>query len=325
MSHSPELEFYKKRQFGEKLNATFVFIRENAWPYLKSQLLISGPVLLLISILMTQVSGDLMAFFTDPENINANAILDMLRIYGLVILSMIVTSTIIPSVTYGYMIQYKEKEPKSITIADVMKGFSARFFNLLGYNFLITIALLIATFIVALLTSGLAVVAGPVSILFMFFLSLFVLFMFVILFLGIPVIAFEKNNPIDAFGRVFKLSKGKWWSTFGLVVVVAIIGYIISMFFSLPRGILFGIEAFTNFQEGGDLDPLALMSNTDQALNILFSLFETFGQILLYSLVYIAVAFQYFNLVERRESRGLVAKIEQMDEAGGDEEANENY
>jgi len=37
-----------------------------------------------------------------------------------------------------------------------------------------------------------------------------------------------------------------------------------------------------------------------------------------------ALAFQYFNLVERRESKGLMSKIEQMDNAG-EEESDETY
>lgn len=303
MSHSPQLEFYKKRQFGDKLNATFVFIRENALPYLKVQLMISGPLLLISSILTSNKIGGITDFFDLETGFTANGIIDMMELYGLMLLTSLVTTTVVPAVTYGYMMAYKDHTPSDITVAAVVKGFGSRFFNILGLNILSYIVIIIATFFF--------IIPG--------------IYVAIVLSLGAAIIVFEQSNPIDAFGRAFKLISGKWWSTFGILIVMGIIGYIISMFFSIPRFILVGIEAFTTVQDGGELDPLTLMSNTNQALNILFSLFETFGQILLYTLIYIAVAFQYFNLVERRESRGLVAKIEQMDKTGGEEDADENY
>ena len=301
MSYSPQLEFYKKRQFGEKVNATFVFIRENAWPYLKVQLMIVGPILLLVSILMNDAAMGL--GFNFAEGITANDIIGMMEIYGLMLLTSLVTTTVIPAVTYGYMMAYQEHAPKDITVAAVISGFASRFFNILGMNIL--------TYIVVLIASVFFIFPG--------------IYVAIVLSLCSSIIVFESSNPIDAFGRAFKLISGKWWSTFGLLVVMGIIGYIINFFFGLPRGIVMGIDAFTSFQENGDIDGLELVSNSNRALNIVFSLFETFGSILLYALVYIAMAFQYFNLVERRESRGLVAKIEQMDNDGVEEDANEDY
>lgn len=300
MPHTPQIEFYKKRQFGEKVNATFVFIRENAWPYFKVQLMISGPILLIASIIANQYAFDFFAF--DGE-FTANTIINMLELYGLMLIITLVTTTVMPAVTYGYMVAYQNNAPSDISVAKVVNGFATRFFNILGFNILFYIVVIIASF-------------------FFFLPGIYVA---IVLSLGTSIIVFEKSNPIDAFGRAFTLIKSKWWSTFGLVVVMAIIGYIINMFFGLPRAILFGVKMFTSFEDAGNFEALAEMSDTDQVLNILFSVFETFGSILLYALTYIAIAFQYFNLVERRESRGLVSKIEQMDEAGGEEEADEDY
>ncbi|OEK05952.1 hypothetical protein [Roseivirga misakiensis] len=301
MSYSQQLEYFKKRQFGEKVNATFVFIRENAWPFLKVQLMIAGPILLLISILLGNMMGDLN--FDLESGFTANNIIDLLEVYGLTILSTMVTTTVIPTVTYGYMVAYQDNPPKDITVAAVTRNFAGRFFNILGFNFLTYIVVIIASF----------------------FLILPGIYVGIALTLGASIIVFESSNPIDAFSRSFKLVSGKWWSTFGLLIVMGIIGYIINLFFGLPRAIVMGIDAFTAFQEDGDVNGLELISDTSRTLNILFSLLETFGAILLYALVYIAMAFQYFNLVERKESRGLVAKIEQMDNEAAEEDSDEDY
>ncbi|MFY0594195.1 hypothetical protein [Roseivirga sp.] len=301
MSYNQQIEFYKKRQFGEKLNATFVFIRENALPFFKIQLMIAGPILLLIAILLGTMVGDLN--FDFQSGFTANDIISMLEVYGLSLLSTMVTTTVIPAVTYGYMVAYQESAPKDITVASVTKGFASRFFNILGFNIL--------TYIVVIIASMFFILPG--------------IYVAITLSLGAAIIVIESSNPIDAFSRSFKLISGKWWSTFGLILVMVIIGYIINLFFGIPRLIIMGLDAFTSFQEDGDINGLELMSGTSQAMNILFSLFETFGQILLYTLVYITVAFQYFNLVERKESRGLVSKIEQMDKGGSEDDENEDY
>lgn len=317
------LEFFRKRKFVDKFSATFQFLKQNALPFLKAQLLISAPVLLVISILMNEVSGGLVALITDARNINANDIIDLIGAYGLTLLSMLVTTALIPSVTYGYMIQSQTHEPKDITISHIMEGFSGRFFNILGYCFLLTIGTMVLGFLIGFLSSVLANTVGLVILIFFFVAGLALLIITMVLFLGTPTIAFEKGNPIDAFGRVFSLARGKWLSTFGLVICVGIIGAIISTVFGMPRAVTFGIDAFTSIESAGAAGAMdEAMVNTP--LSILFSVLESFGTICLYSLVYIALAFQYFNLVERKESKGLIASIDEIS-AEDEKETDEDY
>lgn len=299
MSHQPQIEFYKKRQFGEKLNATFTFIRENAKPYLKVQLMIAGPILLIANILVNQFA---LGMFDFNGEFSANFLIDLFQMYGLILLIGLVSTTVMPAVTYGYMTAYKTTAPNDISVANVTNRFTSRFFNILGLNIL--------TYIVTIIAMIFFVIPG--------------IYVAVVLSLGASIIVFENSNPIDAFGRAFTLIKGKWWSTFGLLVVISIIGYIINLFFGLPRTIVLGIDMFTSLDATGGIEGMDMENSTNQVWNILFSIFETFGSILSYSLIYMALAFQYFNLVERRESRGLMSKIEQMD-ADGEEESDEQY
>ena len=296
MAYSPQIEFYKKRQFSDKINATFTFLRENAWPYIKIQLMIAGPILLLTNILTNQLSIGFLGF--SPEDVTASMILDFFKLYGLILLSTLVTATLVPIITFSYMKAYQSHAPSEISAAMVLKNLGSKFFNLLGFNILMYIAIIIA----------------------MFFLVLPAIYIGIVLSLGSAIILFEENNPIDTFSRAFTLIKGKWWSTFGLVIVMGIIGYVISLFFGLPRTLLFSVKAITTTFSDGDLSAVTQMTTGEQALSILFSVFETFGSILLYSLSYIAIAFQYFNLVERRESRGLMSQIEGMDKAAADDD-----
>jgi len=299
MPHQPQIEFYKKRQFGEKLNATFTFIRENAKPYLKVQLMIAGPILLIANILVNQFA---LGMFDFNGELSANFFIDMFQMYGLILLIGLVSTTVMPAVTYGYMTAYKNTTPTDISVASVTNNFASRFFNILGLNIL--------TYTVTIIAMIFFVIPG--------------IYVAIVLSLGASIIVFENSNPIDAFGRAFTLIKGKWWSTFGLLVVISIIGYIINLFFGLPRTIVLGIDMFTSLDATGGIESMEMENSTNQVWNVLFSVFETFGSILSYSLIYMALAFQYFNLVERRESKGLMSKIEQMD-TEREEESDEDY
>jgi len=302
MAHSPLIKFYEKRQFGEKINASFTFIRENAWPYIKAQLLISGVILLVTNIFVNQLSLDF-APFMSPEEVTVDFFINFLNVYGLLFMSVLVTATLIPIVTYGYMRAYQHHPPHEITVSMILKNLGTKVFYILLYNIIMFV----------LICFGLILFFIPG------------IYIYVVLTLGTSIILFEDSNPLDAIGRSFTLIRGKWWSTFGLIIVMAIIGYIISFVFGLPRTLTFGLKAFTSLAENGNMQEVVEAAKGEQALNVLFSVFETFGQILLYSLVYIALAFQFFNLVERIESRGLMAEINQLDKKVDENEDDEDF
>lgn len=320
MNYTPQIPFYKKRPFGDKLNATFVFIRENAIPFFKAQLLIAGPILLLMTIVINQFSFDFINLGFNPEELNASDAFRLLKLYGLLIISGIITSAIMPAVTFSYMKAYQEKSPQLITNSDITSGLGSRIFNLLGFNLLSAIILAAVAFILSFAVGFSAAASAFLVVIFGMLLLIAVIYIAVSFSLGSSIIVFENNNPIDAIGRSFRLISGKWWSTFGLIVVMGILSLIINQLFGLPRAIFFGVKAFTSFEEGGDFSSLVQMTTGEQALNILFSVFETFGSIVTNSLVFIAIAFQYFNLVERKESRGLLSQIEGMDDQPAEED-----
>ena len=289
MAYTPEMEFYKKRQFGDKINATFTFLRENAWFYIKQQLIVAGPILLIVNILMNRLSVDFFGFA--EGEFTADMLISFFQVYGLALIANLITATLVPIITFNYMKAYQQYPPAMINTQMVTKNLGTKFFMLFGFNLIAFFLILIGFFIFLIPGIYLAIVMA----------------------LGSSIIVFEDNNPIDAIGRAFTLIKGKWWSTFGLLLVMTLIGYVISALFGLPRTIVFGLKAFTTAAEGGELSTLADMSLGEEILSIVFSVLETFGSILLYSLTYMTMAFQYFNLVERRESRGLMTKIEGMD------------
>ena len=302
MSSAEKIEFYKKRQFGEKINMVVVFLRQNAWPFVKAQLFITGPILLLVNLVVAQSTMDLLSF--DFINANPEDLLpELLSIYGSVFLVSMVTGTLIPTVAYTYMKLYDERGMGQFEIGQIVNRVIRKIPSVFGYTIL----------------NSIIVVIG------MFFLLIPGIYLAVALSLGSAIIIFEDKDPFSAMGRAFKLIKDKWFSTLGLLVVTGIVAYLINAVFSIPYAVIFGIWTFNSVDAAGTLDmsdPPSYM----QTVNVLFAVLSTFGTLISYSIVYLGLGFQYFNLVERQESRGLMAQIENLesgDNQSGDE--GENY
>ncbi|GAB5525930.1 MAG: hypothetical protein Roseis2KO_38020 [Roseivirga sp.] len=292
MEHSPKIEFYKKREFSDTLNSTFMFIRENGWPYLKVQLLIAGPVLLIVNILTNQLQMGFMNPFEMAQS--DDFFTDMIRIYGMVFIASMITGSLVPTISYGYMRAYQTTAPENITTAQVTKGFGKRFFSLFIFGIISTIVILISAV----------------------FLFLPAIYFAVVLSMGASIIVFEDADPLKAFSRCFTVIKDNFFNTLLLVIVVGLIAYFVSALFSLPQGIMYGIWTFSNLESGSTAEMPSYM----QALSIVFSVFQSFGNIVTYSLLYVALAYQYSNLIERRESRGLMSRIGEMDKEQQEDE-----
>jgi cellulose synthase/poly-beta-1,6-N-acetylglucosamine synthase-like glycosyltransferase len=103
-----------------------------------------------------------------------------------------------------------------------------------------------------------------------------------------------------AFRRSFYLIKGKWWSTFGLYVVISFVTGIINYLFIIPFYALMMGKMLLHWQFDTELLSVAAMS--------IYALGWVFTAVL----PLVAMLFQYFNLVERREGVGLRQLIGQL-------------
>ncbi|MDX1628482.1 MAG: hypothetical protein R3345_07270, partial [Fulvivirga sp.] len=122
--------------------------------------------------------------------------------------------------------------------------------------------------------------------------------------------------------RCFYLIKGKWWSTFALIFVCSIIQSVVSSVFFIPWYANLIIEMLHNVDQQVFQEPSTLF----QIINGITLMLYFICSNLMYSIPLIAIAFQYFNLVERKEARGLMSKIETFGtDQSPDEDDEEHY
>lgn len=287
MENYQKIDLYKRREFSEKLNITFAFIRQNAAPFFKAQLYISGPTAivatLLYMLLMRGISNNEDILATGGFVFSGAYFLTMgftMLIYFLLYLSILL-------VTFSYLRLYQESTDGKVSTNDVFQQVMQN----LGMGALSMIMIYVIVVVSA------------------FFLFFPAIYMGVVCSLVFPVMVMERASPMQALERAFKLIKGKWWSTFGLIVVTGIIAYIIMIVIAMPAYLAMGFSAFTSMGDGRGV----LESNEYFTwAAVLASFLGYIGAIVGSSITQLALGFQYGNLVEMKESRGLLSEIEKV-------------
>jgi hypothetical protein len=131
------------------------------------------------------------------------------------------------------------------------------------------------------------------------------------------VLWLEDLGPLAALSRSFYLIRGKWWSTFGLGFIMAIIQSTISYIFAIPMYGLMLLNVFQITKTGAPHDTSLLM----QAATLLYS----GSAVLLLALPLLAMGFQYFNLAERRDSIGARQQLAMLGQTAAPEPPSHFY
>ncbi len=291
MAYTQKINFYKTRNFSQKLNATIEFIRQNIKPLGKAILYILGPLAILNGLLFAQYINFVFGNMSpqDPVNVqNPFAFITNPSYIGFIFLSMF-SALLNFSVIFNFMKLYQNKYPEEIAVTEVL---NVSWRNILP---LFLISVLSAVFI----TSGFIAFIIPG------------IYLMIVLSLSLPILFFEGKGVFESISRSFRLIRGKWWSTFGLLFVASILMYAISMIFILPFYVFYFISIFSLMDQTGiTTDTSAWWFQGGMTLSVMFMILGSFAT---YSIPTVALSFQYFNLVERQESVGLLSEIEKLD------------
>jgi hypothetical protein len=324
------IELQQARDFSRKVNGTFEFIRQNYKALLKSILYIAGPPVLVGSLLLGSFIGDFFSLLQGAQTGNTPELgenyflsvsfwLQLLLMLLLLFISFIITIAVINS----YIILYKEKQTNKIEVSEVWDKARQVFWPYLGTTLLFFlafiiayIALLIPIFVLGAVSGILVAVIGiPLIIGGLFYLV-------ISSSLTYFVQAYEKKNFFDSIARSFRLvNNGKWWSTFGLVFILQLITGIVSYIFLIPYYIIVFTAGMHSAQGGS---PFELSDTMGIIILVCFTLYYM-AQMLLYSLPNVGIAFQYFNLVELKEARGLMSQIETLGQQDTSTRPEENF
>jgi hypothetical protein len=303
LAYTHESDFRQERNFGQKISATFEFIGVHWRPLGRVLLYLVAPLALLQGIFTALVQSRMFSTLLssarsqpgyDPHDPLAaqRAIFGSTfenPLYYLLILASLASASVFVLTIYGYVVcclRPAGAVPAPITPGEVWavvkRHLAMTFFSFWGI--------------------GVIVVLGFCF----FFIPGYYMGVALSLFFIVRVV--EHTGFFDTVGRCLHLIKGKWWSTFGLIVVMIGLLYVlmfaVSMVFSLLRVAL--PSTFLPTVEPGQISTIFILAMT---------LFFTVVAFLIYPPMLLALAFQYFNLVERREGVGLSHLIGQLGQA----------
>jgi hypothetical protein len=277
MKADSKIEFRISRDFGELLMITFAFIRQNFTLFSKSIVYISGPIMILYMIHTAYFQMDIWDF-NNLSRFDDSFILHFLLS---VIISFFLTS-VITLVPITFIQLYREKGARHFSITEVWLATQRQIFMMLFTQL------------------GLGVI-----ILFAFiFLIIPGIYASVVLSLVIIIRVLENKNFSQAISRSVELIKENWWFTFGFLLVMYLIVGVMSLVFQIPVYILLFVTAFQS------ADPTAIVGESGFlfSLSMAWSALATF----LYAIFPVGLVFHYFNLVEKKEAKGLKERIEQI-------------
>ncbi len=288
---------YQRRDFGEKINATINYVTQNFRSFGTAILYIGGPAALLTGIasgIMQSSIFDLSKSANrDPGNVFAAFSGIFSGSFLFVVVFGVIAQSLISLAAYTHLKLYHQRTKQgsfvglagsgqpvvpAITVAEVWADMQPN----IGRVVITSLLVGLATFAAALLLLIPGIYVG------------------IVLSLALPVTIFEGSDFGTTWSRCFQLIKEKWWSTLGLLFVMAMLVGVVSFIFTAPAAVL------------GFMIGAKLMPGVPTTIIVVAQAFATVGQYLLYSILYVGLGFQYFNLVERQEGTGLLSEIDSI-------------
>jgi hypothetical protein len=314
--------FLKERDFGQKIEASFDFVRAHFKPLGKALFMIVLPAALLVGILSAVMTLEWLSNIQALQSSSADknnplAVVSSMfsgmflsPAYLTIVLGGLIISALLILTVYGYVTLRMEAAPDAeISVANVWRLVRQRFVGtvlaMLGLGLTFMVVFFFVSMAVglmsALLVSGGAggdrVMLGFGVVLMLG--AVFGTFTYISVALSLFLIIWvrERLGFFATIGRSFRLIWGKWWSTFGLLVVMLIICGVILMAVMLLTSLISSPFALAT-TKGGLEGSARIGFVVATALRSLLSL-------VVYPLILLALAFQYFNLVERKEGVSL--------------------
>lgn len=277
--------FNKERNFNSILNVTFAYIKQEFKPLMKAVLFLSGPVILLSGIIYSFIIPKLHNVLGNPFKIGLLSVFDFSlgNAYWINLALIIISLASIITVTNSYIFLYVSNNAKGFTLNDVAKESLKRFLKILILGVVGTIIVLVGSIVI---------IPG--------------IYLAVTLMLIFPIAIIGQKDIFDSISRSFDLIKSNWFSSFFLMLFLFIITFFLGIAFYIP---LYIINAFF------ELNAVSLETSVfGELFTTIMTTIAIFLSNLSYTILFIAIAFHYFSLVEKHESPTLQKMISSIND-----------
>ncbi|MBB6502801.1 hypothetical protein [Pedobacter cryoconitis] len=280
---SEKLEFKKLREFGEIINDTFRFIKENFKPLVKTYIYFCGIFLLagMIAAIIQQTGALKGITYTASNNpFDTMRYKYVTTSYVFVIFISLFSYTAINVSILSFIAIYIKKGNIAPTLEEVWGYFKYFFLRVFGSSIAIG-AFIMVCFILCLVPG---------------------IYIFPAASLMLPIMIFENASLGYSFSHAFKLLKNQWWVTAASILVLWLITMATSSLASFPSMMMIMASAFAH-------GPKAISTT----VIIISTVIQYVCQILMIIPI-IGISLCYYNLSESQHSEGLMDRINKMGE-----------
>lgn len=275
------IQLREERNFSEIINVTFQFTFQN--------LRTLGPVLLYFAAPFSLISGIATGLFQSQIFIMTSDRYGMATPFSVAgwgveyLLSMLfnlLAHIVMSLVVSTYLVQYLDTDGP-IEPADIWRVVVRKLLPALGMYILYGLSLLL----------GVILCFFPV------------VYPYAVFSLGTISMVREELSPLEALQRSQELTQMSWsdgLTTFGIRIMVAIAASFLAGVLSIPMYLIMFLQG------------LKVLGENLQWIIMLTSIISVGGTAILGGLVDVALGFQYFSLVEKKEGVGLMAEISQI-------------
>ncbi len=293
-----EINFRKVREFGDNLNDTFLFIKQNLKGLLGAFFGFCGIFMLGKAIFSGLYESRSFGFLDRlgggfAAGGQRTAISEIFTPeYFLIIFFSWLTFVSMRVVLAAYIKFYVENDGLHPSMDQVWVYFKKYFFRVFFYSIPIWVLIIIGTLFCLLPGIYLAVVFTAFDM----------------------VLVIEDATMGEAFNRCFLIIKDQFWISLAIYLVALIIYSFGGMIISLLIGGLVGLATYFTTKSIGTTAGVVT-----SFLNIFSGVF--------YIVFFVSSAFQYFNLAERHDGTGILQRIDALggDQSGSHEQIPEEY
>jgi hypothetical protein len=281
-----EIEFRKIREFGDNLSDTFLFIRKNIRLLLVSVLAICGVIMLAQAIFNGVNQTRLFSVFDqfrkgmyDDQYRNFSNIFTVE--YFMSIFCAWLTHVSMQTTLASFIKIYVAQGNVAPRVEQVWEVFKRNILKVFLYT--IPVFLLIVVGFIFCVVPGvfLAVVLIPFPM----------------------ILVIEDAGFGHAFKRCFDIIKDNFWISLGTYIVAGMIYYFSVLIISVVVGMVIGVMTFLTTR------------NLGMTAGIVTSVLNVFSGTF-YIIFFVSAAFQYYNLVERKEGPGILQRIDKIGSSG---------
>lgn len=307
-SQKAKITLYAKRSFGEKMNASFDFIKENWKPLFKLTTYLILPLCLIQALSMNGLMSSSLALTTNVQAGSFNSIADLGLMYwlnyGLTVICCLIGSIILTSLIYSLIKTYNEREERleGITLSalkPLLLKNMGKLLKLTLFGILLGVIICVVVVLLAVLTPFTLILTVPLLIACAVPVALFA-----------PIYLFENISIWEAFKKTFRLGFATWGGILLIALVMGLIGSILQGITMLPWYIATIVKYFFAMSDSSSAVTVSPVYNF---FLYLLGILQTFGAYLATIFTIIGIVYQYGHASEVVDSVSVEEDIDNFD------------